>query len=66
MAKDFTNAIDALREAAVGRCRERIEQAAVRARDVIGTGNTGGNDESRPPCGKQHGVTSLLKQKHGL
>lgn len=51
------NAIMALKKAAMRRCEERIEEAA-----------------SRPPCDRKkmeeysdcHGVTQVLKRRHGL
>lgn len=66
MPKDFTATIGALRDAAVGRCRDRIEQAAIRARDLVGSGKPADTAEERHPCGKEYGVTSVLKQRHGL
>lgn len=57
--------ISTLQNAAVGRCRERIAEAAVRAKGLIGIESNG----TEPPydCGKHScGVTSALKRKHGL
>ena len=65
MKKDVVLAIGAMRDAAVGRCRERIEQAALRARGIVGTQKQNEAKE-QPDSGSQYGVTSLLKRKHGL
>lgn len=57
--------IGALQDAAVGRCRKRIEDAALKAKGILRAGEQGENEshpEKRPSCG----VTSILKRKHGL
>ena len=65
MAQDLMKTISALQNAAVGRCRKRIADAALRA-----TGLMGGkppDEEATHPCGKPPcGVTAILKRKHGL
>jgi len=66
MARDMTKIIDTLRDTAVGRCRERLEQAALRAKGLIRNGNSTGKSESPPAKAPEYGVTSLLKRKHGL
>jgi hypothetical protein len=68
MAKDdITHSIEALRTVAVGRCRERIEQAARKAKGLFKNGE---QEEQKimPPADNEekYGVTSLLKRKHGL
>jgi hypothetical protein len=66
MVKDILSAINALKNTAVGRCRQRIEEAAQKAREIRGCGQTGEEKKpsgsGEPPCG----VTSILKRKHGL
>ncbi len=57
------NTISALQDAAVGRCRKRIEEAALRAKGIIRV------DVPEVPgmCRQTScGVTSVLKRKHGL
>lgn len=66
MAKDITTTINALRYAAVGRCQERLEQAASKARGLLKSGQTPEQSEKPPPYQEQYGVTSLMKRKHGL
>ncbi len=66
MVQDILNAINALKNTAVGRCRQRIEEAARKAREIRGGGLTEEekmqSGPGEPPCG----VTSILKRKHGL
>ena len=65
MAQDLMKTIGALQNAAIGRCRKRIEEAALKAKGLIG--NEQGEAEAPFPCGKPAcGVTSILKRKHGL
>jgi hypothetical protein len=57
--------ISALQSAAVGNCRKRIADAALKAKGIIGRDPPEADmSEScrSPPCG----VTSVLKRKHGL
>jgi hypothetical protein len=65
VAQDITKIIGSLQATAVNRCRERLDEAAVRAKDLIGRGGCG--DERAPAYGKpEYGVTSVLKRRHGL
>jgi hypothetical protein len=66
MVKDITKTINELRCAAVGRCRERLEQAAQKAKGMLKTGQPEEKKETPPPCKEQYGGSSLLKRKHGL
>ena len=66
MVKDITKTISALRCTAVGRCRERLEQAALKAKGILKNGQPEEKKDSSPPCEEQYGVTSLMKRKHGL
>lgn len=65
MAQDLMKTIGALQDAAVGRCRKRVEDAALKAKGLF----RGGEQEGDGPdsCKKLScGVTSILKRKHGL
>jgi CBS-domain-containing membrane protein len=65
MAKDITKIIRSLQTCAVNRCRERLDEAAIRARDLITRGeksDEGGKEHEKP----EYGVTSVLKRRHGL
>jgi len=65
MAQDITKILKSLQTTAVNRCRERLDEAALRAKNLIGRG---GEAETRDPAPEtpQYGVTSVLKRKHGL
>jgi hypothetical protein len=66
MVKDLTKTIEALRCSAVGRCRERLDQAAQKAKSLLTKGQPEKQMET-PPCGdEKYGVTSFLKRRHGL
>jgi hypothetical protein len=63
MTQDLVDTISALQNAAVGRCRKRIEEAALRAKGIIRV------DVPDVPDMYRHtscGVTSVLKRRHGL
>jgi hypothetical protein len=65
VAKDITGIIRSLHCSAVNRCRERLDAAALRARDLISRDKD--DSESDIAHEKQeYGVTSLLKRRHGL
>lgn len=66
MATDITKTINALRCTAVGRCRERLEQAALKAKAMLKNGKLEEKKEKPPPSEEQYGVTTLMKRKHGL
>ncbi|MDD1696189.1 MAG: hypothetical protein LUQ54_04750 [Methanoregula sp.] len=66
MVKDITKTINELRCTAAMRCRERLEEAAQKAKEIFKNGKIEDKEEKAPPCKEQYGVTSLLKRKHGL
>lgn len=64
MAQDITKVLRSLQATAVNRCRERLDEAALRAKDLI---SRGGDERPGPaPGDRQYGVTSVLKRRHGL
>ena len=65
MAQDLMKTIGALQGEAVGRCRKRIEDAALKAKGLFRGGE---QDDKEPYPAKRHacGVTSILKRKHGF
>jgi hypothetical protein len=65
MAKDITKIIRSLQSCAVSRCRERLDEAAIRARDLINRGENG-DEKGKAPEKPEYGVTSVLKRRHGL
>ena len=65
MTKNLLKTISSLQNTAIGNCRKRIEEAALRAKDAIGSDQTAGDTQCT--CHEsQCGVTSILKRKHGL
>ena len=65
VAKDITRIICTLHTSAVNRCRERLDAAALKARELISKGEN--DDEKGTVHDKaEYGVTSLLKRRHGL
>lgn len=65
MAKDITKTINTLRCIAVERCRDRLEQAAGKAKGILRNGQH--VEKEKPSSGEeQYGVTSLMKRRHGL
>ncbi len=65
MTKDLTRTINAMRCIAVGRCRERLDQAARKAKDLLKNGQQ--EQKEKIVSGEEkYGVTSFLKRRHGL
>lgn len=65
VAQDLMKTIGALQDAAVGRCRKRMEDAALKAKGLFRGGEQDAEVSGscrKPSCG----VTSILKRKHGL
>ncbi len=65
MAQDITKILKSLQTSAVNRCRERLDEAALRAKSLISRGDDAEKKEPAPEK-PQYGVTSVLKRKHGL
>lgn len=66
MVQDFFSAINTLKDTAVGRCRQRIEEAARKARELRGGEPAEEESAQSGSCESPCGVTSILKRKHGL
>jgi hypothetical protein len=66
MGQDILKAINALKNTAIGRCRDRIDEAARKAREFRGNVQNEETKEQPEPCKSSCGVTSILKRKHGL
>jgi hypothetical protein len=58
--------IDKLKDIAIGRCRERIEMAACKAKELMNTPTPEGKDTGYRYTGQSSGMTSFLKRRHGL
>jgi hypothetical protein len=65
MAQDIAKILKSLQISAVNRCRERLDEAALRAKNLISRGD---DEEKKGPAHDKpdYGVTSVLKRKHGL
>ncbi len=66
MVNDVTGTINALRCAAINRCRERLDLAAHKAKGLLTNSQSLDLNDKNPPCKEQYGVTSLMKRRHGL
>jgi len=65
MAQNLMKTISALQNTAVGKCRKRIADAALKAKGIIGNDPPDADTPTsfqKPQCG----VTECLKRKHGL
>jgi hypothetical protein len=65
VAKDITKVLRSLQCSAVNRCRERLDAAALKARELISKGENGDTKDATHDK-PEYGVTSLLKRRHGL
>jgi len=58
--------IGKLKDMAIGRCRERIEQAACKAKELVNKPSPEGTNERYQYNNQPSGMTSFLKKRHGL
>jgi len=58
--------IGKLKDIAIGRCRERIEQAACKAKELMNKPKPEGKDEKYRYNNQTSSITSFLKKRHGL
>ena len=65
LAQDLLKTISSLQNMAIGKCRKRIEEAAAKTKGIIGS-DSHDDDAERTPRKPSCGVTSILKEKHGL
>lgn len=65
MEQHIIGVIRSLQTSAVNRCRQRLEEAALKTRGLI---RTKGSDGAKDAVNEnpEYGVTSLLKRRHGL
>jgi hypothetical protein len=66
MSQDSEIKIGKLKNIAVDRCRERIEQAACKAKELMNKPKSEGKDEVYRYNNQPSGMTSFLKRRHGL
>lgn len=65
MPQDITRILRSLHTTAVNKCRERLDEAALRAKNLI---KKEGDKESEGSAREdsEYGITSVLKRRHGL
>jgi hypothetical protein len=66
MVLDSDKKIGKLKDIAIGRCRERIEMAACKAKEVINNPTPDRKDKGYLYNTQPSGMTSFLKRRHGL
>jgi len=66
MAFESDKKIDKLKDIAIGRCRERIEMAACKAKELMNNPTPEGKDKAYRYTSQPAGMTSFLKRRHGL
>jgi len=66
MTHDISNKIGKLKDMAIGRCRERIEQAACKAKELMNKPKSEGQKQETADYTQPSGITSFLKKRHGL
>jgi len=65
LAQDLLKTICSLQDTAIGNCRKRIEEAAAKTKGILRS-DSHDEDAERSPKKPSCGVTSILKEKHGL
>ena len=66
MTQDSEKKIGKLKDIAIDRCRERIEHAACKAKELMNKPSPDGKDEKYRINHQSSGMTSFLKKRHGL
>jgi len=66
MIRDVNNKIGKLKDMAIGRCRERIEQAACKAKELMNKPKSERQEQGTTNYTQPSGITSFLKKRHGL
>jgi hypothetical protein len=66
MTSNINNKIGKLKDMAIGRCRERIERAACKAKELMNKPESEGGKEGSTNYTQTSGITSFLKKRHGL
>jgi hypothetical protein len=66
MPLDSDKKIGKLKDMAIGRCMERIEQAACKAKELMNKPRSEEQKEGTTNCTKPSGITSIFKKRHGL
>lgn len=64
MQDNILTIIGTLKAETIGRCRERIDRASGKAREIVGNGQPACRAGSQEV--ERHGVTEIIKRRHGL
>lgn len=66
MPLDSDKKIGKLKDIAIARCMERIEQAACKAKELMNKPKREGQEKIDRSCDQSPEITSFLKKRHGL
>jgi hypothetical protein len=66
MKENLIKIIGSLKAETVGRCRERIDQASQKAKEIMGREGCSCRKDVKSCCHEKPGVTTILKRRHGL
>jgi hypothetical protein len=66
MPLDSDKKIGKLKDMAIMRCRERLEQAACKAKELMNNPSSERKDEKYRYNNQTSDITSFLKKRHGL
>jgi hypothetical protein len=66
MTGDIDKKIVKLKDLALDRCRERIEQAKIKAKELMNGEGPERQKEKKPNHIQTYDVTSFLRKRHGL
>lgn len=66
MTGEIDKKIVKLKDLALDRCRERIEQAKLKTKELMNGEGSERQKEKKPHHIQSYGVTSFLKKRHGL
>ena len=66
MQDNILTIIGTLKAETIGRCRERIDLASKKAQEIVGKGQPACRAGSQAQEVERHGVTEIIKRRHGL
>ena len=66
MPLDSNKKIGKMKDIAIARCMERIEQAACKAKELMNKPKREGQERRDRSGDQSHEITSFLKKRHGL
>lgn len=66
MQSTMTKVLENLKNTAIGRCRERIQLASQKAKELMADEKCSLAKEREPCIIDNHGMTTAFKRRHGL